>query len=221
MQSLAVYHLTDAGLTAVTPDPGNPEFYRDVLLRRGFDDVFGHVPADADGIIMADGEVFYSSSAVEEPWVARDFMIGDSDLYNGCWAPDPRDAVPEYVGVRFQTPVLVTGFQFVTGVSGSYECPMNAAPCGHPTSFVLEGSNDETVWTPLVAMTDFVGMRITFESPFADEDSSWWDDGVFLSDRLDIVDPHYFLAYRMVISAFKPDVYGTYSLSELIFYGGA
>jgi len=219
MQSLVVYHQTSDGFFPVVPDPSKPEFYRDLLLTRRFEDVFGHVPADEDGLILTRGQVFYSTCGVTEPEAVRNRMIGNGDMENACWSPDPRNATPEYVGVRFEQPALVTGFQFATSVSDTENCPFRAGPCGHPTSFALEGSNDEANWTPLLEMTRFTGMHTTFTSPFPTENCSWWSDGVFLSDRLDIADSHYFLAYRMVVSAFKPDIYGNYSLGELVLYG--
>ncbi|WP_428562093.1 MAG: hypothetical protein ACP59X_20500 [Solidesulfovibrio sp. DCME] len=219
MTSYTIYHQTAAGLVPVVPDAADPQLYRDLLLTRRLGDVFGHVPAEADGLVMTRGEVFYSTLGVDEAWGVRNLMIGNGDLDNACWAPDPRNAVPEYVGVRFAAPLQATGFQFASNASISDSCPYKAAPCGHPTSFSLQGSNDEETWTPLLAMTDFTGMRVTFTSPYPAENCSWWDDGVFLSDRMDIADPHYFLAYRLVVSAFKPDIYGNYNISELVLYG--
>lgn len=220
MESISIFSRNGEQITAVTPDATRPELYRNLLFIRRFDDVFGHVPADEDGLILTKGEVFYSSCSVMEPECVRDLMIGNGDLVNGCWSPDPRNAVPEYVGVRFTQPALVTGFQFACAISNEkYYCPCGSGPCGHPTSFTLEGSNDEATWTPLLSMQDFTGMRLTYESPYPDEDSSWWDPATFLSDRLDIPDSHYFLAYRMVVNGFKPDINGNYLVSELVLYG--
>ncbi|WP_300163407.1 hypothetical protein [Solidesulfovibrio sp.] len=219
MRTLAIYSETQGGIAAVVPDPYDPRFYRDLLLSRGFDDVPGCVGADADRICRTRAQVFYSTLGLAMADEVQNFMIGNGDLYNGCWAPNPKNAVPEYVGLRFDAPVLVTGFQFSSTASISDSCPMKAAPCGHPTSFALEGSNDEAQWTTLLSMTRYGGMRVTFTSPYADEDCSWWDDGVYLSDRMDIADPRYFLAYRMVVSAFRPDIHGNYNVAELVFYG--
>ena len=219
MHSLALYRETAAGLATVTPDPYDPQYYRDLLLARSFDDVPGCVHADADRVCRTPGEVFYSSMDVEDPNEVHNFMIGNGDLYNGNWMPSPRNAVPEYVGLRFEEPVLVTGFQFSSTASISYNCPMSAAPCGYPTDFSLEGSNDEVEWTTLLSMTRFAGMRVTFSSPYYDEACDWWDDGVFLSDRMDIADPRHFLAYRMVVRAFKPNIKGIYNVAELVLYG--
>lgn len=219
MRHVVIYRQTPDGLLPVSPEPDKPGMYRDLLLVRNFGDVFGHVPADEDGLVLTRGEVFYSSCGVEEPEAVRNRMIGNGDMENACWSPDPRNAVPEWVGVRFGQPVRVTGFQFATSVSSTENCPYGAGPCGHPTGFRLEGSNDESHWTRLLDMAGFTGMRTAFESPFPTENVSWWSDGVFLSDRLDIPDSHYFLAYRMVVTAFKPDLLGNYSLAELVLYG--
>lgn len=219
MQRYVLYHHTPTGLVPVVPDAADPQFYRDLLFTRRFGDLFGHVTADADGLVMTRGEVFYSTLGVDDADGARNLMIGNGDRNNACWAPDPRSAVPEYVGVRFAAPLRATGLQFACNASSSYSCLYEAAPCGYPTAFSLEGSNDEENWTSLLTMAAFTGMRVTFTSPYPAEDCSWWDDGVFLSDRLDIVDPHYFLAYRMTVSAFKPDKYGNYNISELVLYG--
>lgn len=219
MQRIAIYHETATGLAPVVPDPADPQLYRDLLFTRRPSDVFGHVTADVDGLVMTRGEVFYSTLGVDEAIGVRNLMIGNGDLNNACWAPDPRNAVPEYVGVRFAAPLLATGFQFASNASISDSCPYKAAPCGHPTGFRLEGSNDEENWTTLLSMTGFTGMRVTFTSPYPAENCSWWDDGVYLSDRLDIADPHYFLAYRMTVTAFKPDIFGNYNVSELVLYG--
>ena len=221
MESLSLYSRTGDAVSLVVPDASDPELYRDLLFVRRFGDVFGHVPADQDGLILTEGEVFYSSSAVPEPEAVRNLMIGNGDLVNGCWSPDPRNAVPEYVGVRFTQPARVSGFQFACAIANeNYYCPCGSGPCGTPTSFTLEGSNDEVNWTTLLDMQDFTGMRLTYESPYADEDTSWWDPAVFLSDRMDIADSHYFLAYRMVVTDFKPDINGNYLVSELVLYGG-
>jgi len=73
----------------------------------------------------------------------------------------------------------------------------------------------------LLDISNFTGMRVATESIFSAEGSSWWDGGVSLSDRLDVSNDHAYLAYRMVISAFSPDKYGRYNISELVFYGTA
>uniref|UniRef100_I2PYN6 F5/8 type C domain-containing protein n=1 Tax=Desulfovibrio sp. U5L TaxID=596152 RepID=I2PYN6_9BACT len=219
MQRFMLYHQTEGGILTVAPDLSAPDVYRDLLFVRRPEDVFGHVPADEDGLILTRGEVFYSSCGVVEPAAVRNRSIGNGNMENACWSPDPRNAVPEYVGVRFDQPARVTGFQFATNVSSAVNCPYGAGPCGHPTGFALEGSDDEANWTRLLAMTDFTGMREAHQSPFPTENASWWADGVFLSDRMDIADSHYFLAYRLVVSAFKPDIHGNYSIVELVLYG--
>jgi|GEM_PF-1188746 len=219
MASSVVYYRTGDQIVSVPPDPSGPAFYRDLLLVHRFRDVFGHVGGGTDGLVMVPGEVFCSTSGVYEPETIRDFSVGNGDGVNGCWSPNPRNAVPEHVGVRFAAPVRITGFQFATALPAASFCQNSWAPCGHPTDFALEASNDEVNWTPLLSMTGFAGMRVAEDSPYPEEDCSWWDDGVFLSDRLDVANDHFFLAYRMVVAAFKPDRKGNYSVAELVFYG--
>ncbi len=218
METTVVYYRQDGQVLAARPDPSRPEFYRDNILVRRFTDVFGHVPAEEDALLWTEGQVFFSTTGVHEPEWARDFYMGDADGKNGCWAPSPRNAVPQYVGVRFGVPVRVTGFQFASGVGGTVNCPFASSPCGHPTAFVLEASNDETNWVPLLTVAA-VGMRVAVKSLFAYEDDSYWDGGVGLSDRMDVPNDAHFLAYRMVVTAFKPDIRGNYNVSELVFYG--
>jgi hypothetical protein len=219
MTSSVVYYQTGQDVAAVVPNPARSDFYRDLLLVHGFRDVYGHVTADADVIIMAQGEVFYSTNGVFGPEDVRSFSVGSSDGLNGCWSPDPRNAVPEYVGVRFADPVRVTGFQFSSGFFNSDYCPFGYGPCAYPTDFLLQASNDESDWTTLYAAADFAGMRVASQSPFFDEGSSWWEDGVYLSDRLDIPNDHFYRSYRLVVTDFAPDRNGNYNISELIFYG--
>jgi hypothetical protein len=202
-------------------DATQPAFYRDAILVHTFQDVFGHVTAADDALLRTDGEVFYSTSSSLEPEYARNFYLGGADGQNGCWAPDPASAIPEYVGVRFAVPVTVTGFQFATGLASNDDCPYATGPCAYPTAFSLEASNDESNWTELLSMTDFTGMRVATQTLFDNEDPAWWEKGVSLSDRLDVPNDHAYLAYRLVITAFKPDVYGRYNISELLFYGTA
>jgi hypothetical protein len=214
-----VYHQTGARVLAETPDPASAAFYGDNILIRRFEDVYGHVVAPTDGLIMTAGETFCSTSGGDDATYVRNFRIGGGDGQNGCWCPDPRNATPEYVGVRFETPVRVTGLQFATDMFSGDDCPFGAGPCGHPTAFALEASNDEASWTTLLRLSDFTGMRVALESPYATEDASRWMDGVFLSDRLDVANDRYFLAYRLVVTAFKPDSNGFYNIAELVFYG--
>ena len=218
-QGSVVYYRTGDRIEAVTPDPSGPAFYRDLLFVHRFKDVFGHVVADADGLVAVSGEVFWSSSGVDEPETVYDFLIGNGDGDNGCWSPNPQNAVPEYVGVRFAAPVRVTGFRFATSLLGPSFCHNGWTPCGYPTAFSLEASNDEANWATLLSVSDFAGMAVAEGSPFADEDCLSWEGGVFLSDRLDVANDHAYLAYRMVVSGFKPDRDGRYSVAELIFYG--
>lgn len=218
--SSIIYSRTGEQLT-VTADPSQPAFYRNALLVHTFKDVIGHVTADEDRLLGTDGTVFYSTSSATNPEYARNFYIGSSDGENGCWAPDPPSATPEYVGVRFSVPVTVTGFQFASGVFNADKAPYGVGPCAYPTAFRLEASNDETDWTALLTVSDFTGMRVIDSSIFPYEDSYWWDGGMSLSDRLDVPNDHAYLVYRMVISAFSPDKYGRYNISELVFYGRA
>ena len=219
MTSAIVLHQTGQSIAAVTPDPATTTFYRDVLLIHRFKDTFGHVPADEDALLRIEGEVFYSSSGVPGPEDVHNLSVGNSDGRNGCWAPDPRNACPEYVGVRFAAPVRVTGFQFASGVFSAAHCPFGYGPCAYPTDFSFEASNDESHWTTLYTATAFTGIGVTAKSPFFDEESDWWDGGVSLSDRLDLANDHSYRSYRLVVTGFKPDANGDYNVSELIFYG--
>ena len=153
--------------------------------------------AGEDSLLLTEGEVFSSTSSAADPAYAHNFYIGSSDGQNGCWAPDPPTATPEYVGVRFTVPITVTGFQFASGVYSSAKAPYGVGPCAYPTAFRLEASNDETNWTPLLDISNFTGMRVATQSIFSAEGSSWWDGGVSLSDRLDVSNDHAYLAYRM------------------------
>ncbi len=56
-------------------------------------------------------------------------------------------------------------------------------------------------------------------SPFPDEDLSGYADRIFLSDRMDVPNDHFFLAYRLRVEDAVTDVNGYYNVSELIFYG--
>lgn len=219
MAGTVIYQQTGDAVALAVPDPSSADFYRDYILVRRFEDVFGHVVADEDGLVMTRGEVFYSTCGVYEPSGVRNLRVGNGDGLNACWSPDPRNATPEYVGVRFTQPARITGFQFSTSYLDCSDCAYGAGPCGYPTAFSLEGSNDETSWTTLLSLSGFTGMRISEVSPYPTENTSWWADGVFLSDRLDLANDHYFLAYRMVVSAFKPDKNGYYNIAELVFYG--
>jgi hypothetical protein len=218
--STIIYSLS-GGQVTTSADATTPAFYRDALLVHTFKDVFGHVTAAEAGLLHTDGEVFYSSTSSYEPEYARNFYIGSADGQNGCWAPEPATAIPEYVGVRFTVPVTVTGFQFASGLHNASQCPYGTGPCAYPTAFTLEASNDDRNWTVLLSMTHFTGMRVATESLFDYEESFWWDGGVSLSDRLDVPNQHAYLAYRLAITAFKPDIYGRYNISELLFYGTA
>ena len=221
MTSAVILHRTGQTIAAVAPDPTATTFYRDLLLVHRFKDAFGHVPADDGSLLLIDGEVFFSTSGVYGPEDVHTFSVGSSDGQNGCWAPDPRDAVPEFVGVRFAVPVRVTAFQFASGLFSAEYCPFGYGPCAYPTDFSLEASNDELDWTTLFSAAAFAGMRVATQSPFADEESDWWDGGVFLSDRLDLANDHAYRSYRLVVTGFRPDVDGNYNVSELIFYGAS
>lgn len=218
MATTRIYSETDGQVTA-SADPASLAFYRDALLVHAFKDVSGHVVAGEDALLTTEGEVFYSSTSSLEPECARNFFLGGADGFNGCWAPEPPSAVPEYVGVRFAVPVTVTGFQFSSGLHDNTACPGGVGPCAYPTSFALEASNDEINWTRLLAVSGFTGMRVATESIFANEYSQWWDGGVSVSDRLDLDNDHAYLAYRLVVYAFSPDIEGRYNIAELVFYG--
>jgi hypothetical protein len=221
MATTSIYCRTNGQIVSGTTDPTDAEFYRQAILVHTFKDVFGHVVAAEDSLLTTAGEIFYSSSSASEPECARDYHMGSSDGCNGCWSPDPASAIGEYVGVRFASPVTVTGFRFASGVYSGAHCPYGDGPCAYPTAFTLEASNNETDWTTLLSITDFTGMRVATQSLFDGEGSSWWDGGTSLSDRLDVANDHAYLAYRMVITAFSPDEKGRYNISELIFYGTA
>jgi hypothetical protein len=219
MASTSIYCRTGGQVVTASTDPARTDFYRDAILVHTFKDVFGHVTAAEDVLLRTAGEVFYSTTSAPEPGCARDFYMGSADGANGCWAPNPPSATQEYVGVRFATPVTVTGFRFASGVFSGAHCPYGYGPCAYPTDFALEASNDETHWSRLLSVTNFSGMRVAEESLFTGEGSSWWDGGTSLSDRLDVANDHAYLAYRMVITGFSPDDKGRYNISELIFYG--
>jgi len=219
MTSSLVYYQTGSTFASATLDPAQSALYRDLFVCHRFRDACGHVPADEDALLWVEGEVFYSTCGVPGPQAVNSLSVGSSDGRNGCWSPDPRNAVPECVGVRFETPIRVTAFQFASGLFSNYDCPYDYGPCACPTDFRFEASNDETNWTTLYAATDYGGMQVAKASPFYDEPSDYWDDGVFLSERLDLDNPHYYLSYRLVVSAFKPDRNDNYNISELVFYG--
>ena len=219
MTSSVVYYQTGQDVTSVVPDPAQTAFYRDLLLVHRFRDAFGHVADNADVLIMANGEVFYSTSGVYGPEEVHDFSVGSSDGLNGCWSPYPENAIPEYVGVHFVDPVRVTGFQFASGQSDGTYCPFGYGPCGYPTDFLFQASNNGSEWTTLFSAAAFRGMRVATKSPYPDEGSWWWEDGVFLSDRLDIPNDHFYRSYRLLVTGFTPDKNGNYNVSELIFYG--
>ena len=219
MPSALVYYQTGSTVAAAALDPAQTAFYRDLLVRHRFRDALGHVPGDDDALLWVEGEVFYSTCGVPGPHSVHSFSVSSSDGRNGCWAPDPKNAVPEFVGVRFTTPIRITAFQFASGLFSNHYCPYGYGPCACPTDFRFEASNDEVSWTTLYAATDYGGMRVATASPFYDEPADYWDDGVFLSERLDCDNDHYYLSYRLVVSAFKPDKNGNYNISELVFYG--
>lgn len=219
MVTTSIYCRTDGRIVTGSTDPTQADFYREAILVHAFKDVFGHVTA-AEGLLLhTDGEVFYSTTSAPEPECARNFALGGADGRNGCWAPSPTSATPEYVGVRFATPIVVTGFQFASGLFSGAHCPYGAGPCAYPTDFRLEASNNETDWTVLLSMSGFTGMRVAEQSLFSDEWSASWNGGVSLSDRLDVANDHAYLAYRLVIEGFSPDDQGRYNISELVFYG--
>lgn len=219
MSSSVVYYQTGPNVVAAALDPSLTDFYRDLLARHRFLDVLGHVPADEDALLRIEGEVFYSTSGVPGPYAVNTFSVGSSDGRNGCWAPDPRNAAPEYVGVRFAAPVRVTGFQFASALFSAASCPLGHGPCACPTDFRFEASNDEVEWTRLYAAENYGGVRVASISPYDDEPSDWWEGGVFLSERFDLDNDHYYTSYRFVVTAFKPDKNGNYNVSELVFYG--
>jgi hypothetical protein len=220
MTSSAVYYRSGQDVSVAPIEPARTAFYRDLLLRHRFRDAYGHVPATGeDALLWVDGQILYSSCGVPGPGSVLDFSVSSSDGQNGCWAPNPNNAVPEYVGVRFADPVCVTGFQFASGLFSAADCPFGYGPCACPTDFSFEASQDEITWTTLYAASDYGGMRVAQTSPFYDETSDWWEGGVFLSERLDLENDHYYRSYRMVVSAFRPDKNGNYNVSELVFYG--
>jgi hypothetical protein len=221
MTSSLVYYQTGSTVAAAALDPAQTDLYRDLLLRHRFLDAFGRVPADEDALLWVEGEVFYSTCGVPGPFAVNTFSVGHSDGYNGCWAPDPRNAVPEFVGVRFETPLRITSFQFASALFNGLHCPYGHGPCACPTAFRLEASNDDVQWTTLYAAENYGGMKVAAVSPFYDEPSTSWKNGVFLSERLDLQNDHYYTSYRFVVLAFKPDKNGNYNVSELVFYGRA
>jgi hypothetical protein len=216
--SRIAYHLTDAGVSRSLPDAAERALYQDHLIVHRFGDIWGYVAREDDGLLLVEGTLFSSSCGSSWP-LANNFLIGGTDGKNGSWVPSPQGTLSEYVGVRFETPLRVTGFQFSSGVYRPARCPGEVGPCAYPSSFVLEASDDETAWTELLSMTGYRGMRVTDASPFPDEDLSPYAGRIFLSDRMDVQNDHFFLAYRMRIEDAVTDVNGYYNVSELIFYG--
>ncbi|QLA17699.1 hypothetical protein [Desulfolutivibrio sulfoxidireducens] len=216
--SRIAYHLTDTGVSRSLPDAAERTLYQDHLLVHEFVDIWGYVAREEDGLLQVEGTLFSSSCGSAWP-LANDFLIGGTDGKNGSWVPSPQGALSEYVGVRFVRPLRVTGFQFSSGVYRPARCPDGVGPCAYPRAFVLEASSDESAWTELLSVTGFRGMRVTDASPFPDEDLSGYADRIFLSDRMDVPNDHFFLAYRLRVEDAVTDVNGYYNVSELIFYG--
>ncbi len=216
--SRIAYRLTDAGVSRSLPDAAERTLYQDHLIVHRFGDIWGYVVREEDGLLQVEGTLFSSSCDSDWP-LANDFLIGGTDGKNGSWGPSPQGALPEYVGVRFASPLRVTGFQFSTGVYQPEDCPGGAGPCAYPSAFVLEASNDESAWTELLSVTGYRGMRVADSSPFPDEDLSAYAGRIFLSDRMDVQNDLFFLAYRMRVEDAVTDVSGYYNVSELIFYG--
>lgn len=217
--SRVAYHLTTAAVSRALPDPLERTLYQNHLIVHRFGEAWGYVPRQDPGLLALEGTLFSSSCSTYWP-LANDLYIGGTDGVNGSWTPQPRGALPEYVGVRFAAPLRVTGFQFSCGVKELAVCPYAAGPCAYPSTFVLEASNDETQWTPLLAVANYRAMRIATASPFPGEQLTASERGrVFLSDLMDVSNDAFYLAYRMRILAAVTDLYGNYNVSELIFYG--
>jgi hypothetical protein len=216
--SRIAYHLIDTGVSRSLPDAAERAMYQDHLIVHRFGDVWGYVVREEDGLLQVEGTLFSSSCDSDWPLV-NDFLIGGTDGGNGSWAPSPQGSLPEYVGVRFESPIRVTGFQFSTGVYSPEDCPGGAdrAPIPRPLSW--RPRTDESAWTELLSVTGYRGMRVADSSPFPDEDLSAYAGRIFLSDRMDVQNDLFFLAYRMRVEDAVTDVSGYYNVSELIFYG--
>lgn len=217
--SRVAYHMTNGAVHRSLPDPAQRAMYLDHLAVHRFGDAWGYVPHPDPGLLTVEGTLFYSSCDTYWP-LANDMLIGHTDGINGSWVPKPRNSLPAYVGVRFTQPLRVTGFQYACGVYSLASCPYDTGPCAYPSTFFLEGSNDESQWTTLLAVTGYRGMRVATDSPFPDEELEAYEQGlVFLSDRMDVPNDGFYLAYRMRIEAAVTDRNGAYNVSELIFYG--
>jgi hypothetical protein len=217
--SRVAYHLINEMMSRILPDPLERSLYQDHLIVHRFGDAWGYMPRIDPGVLMAEGTLFYSSCGTYWP-LANDGRIGNADGVNGCWVPQPRGSTPQHVGVRFETPLMVTGFQFSCGVRELAACPYAAGPCAYPSTFVLEASLDETSWVPLLSVTGYRGMRAATGSPIPGDKLEEYETGlIFISDRMDVPNDAFYLAYRMRIEAAVPDINGNYNVSELIFYG--
>ncbi|KUG29955.1 hypothetical protein ASZ90_000147 [hydrocarbon metagenome] len=217
--SRVAYHLTNGAVSRALPDPLERALYQDHLIVHHFGDAWGYMPRQDDGLLLVEGTLIMSSCSTYWPLV-NDFRIARTDGVNGSWVPQPRGSVPQYVGVRFAAPLRVTGFQFSSGVRETSVCPNATGPCAYPSTFVLEASNDESLWTPLLSVTDYRAMRVATASPFPGEQIGDYEaDRIFLSDLMDVPNDAFFLAYRMRILAAVTDLFGNYNVSELIFHG--
>jgi len=211
------YLLSDgaSGVVRADLDPSSKGFYQEHVLVRTFKDVFG-APEEASGLILRQAETFYSSNSSAWPLFFNQSL--STDGRNGCWIPDPADAAGESLGVRFDRPVEVTAFRFASGVRLDSDCPQGA-PCSYPSSFSLEGSNDGSNWSTLLFVEDFHDMEIAESSPFEGDYVSSFGGHIFLSGRLEVPAPGWFLSYRMRVLDFKPNASGGFNVSELVFYG--
>lgn len=217
--SRIAYHLTNGTVSRSLPDPLERTLYQDHLIVHRFGQAWGYLPRQDDGLLLAEGTLIMSSCSTYWP-LANDFCIAGTDGINGSWVPQPPGSTPQYVGVRFASPLRVTGFQFSCGVRELSVCPYATGPCAYPSTFVLEASNDEALWTPLLFVTNYRAMRVATASPFPDERMEDYELGrIFLSDLMDVPNDAFFLAYRMRIEAAVTDLFGNYNVSELIFHG--
>ncbi len=197
-------------------DPADRAFYQEHALVRVFKDAFG-APDAASRVIYLHSEPLYSSNSSSWPLFLDQSLLTDGR--NGCWIPDPPDSTPESLGARFDAPVNVTAFQFASGVYEDADCPDGVKPCSYPSEFVLEASNDGESWTTLLFKEDYHDMDIARSSPFTEDYPGDFDGRIFLSGRMEIPEPGWFLFYRMRVLDFMPNARGGYNVSELIFYG--
>ncbi len=216
--SSVVYYNKDGNIIRSSPDLSNREFYRDHILVRAFLDAWGGIPAVYNGLIRPEG-VEIHSSARSDLGAAYNGWTGFTDFINGAWAPDPEGALPAYVGAAFLHSVCVTGFQFAAGVEHPSDCSGGVGPCGYPDEFTFEASHDGVSWNPLFSVENYTGMQVGADDPICGKLPTILKERVFLSEVFPVSGGGRHRAYRMNITGAAFDLWGGYTVTELIFYG--